>query len=439
MRCLLPALAGLLLAACASPDGPARFAPVQTQTQALLGKDLQWARTPEQRTALDARVAELARAPLTAETAVQIALLNQRGLQAQFHALGIADAELVQASRLPNPGFTLAHLRSGADLEIDRGFGIDLLRLIQQVPARRLAELRLQQVQSETLLTVLESAARTRRAYWQALAAQQLLQYAQQVADAADAGAELAGRAAQAGNFSAQRKAREQAFAAEAALGLARAQSEATLTHEALRRELGLDSFTLPGHMPALPAVVRRIDAEALQQRVDVQAARQGAEAAAQALGLARVTGYINVLELGFERNSLSGLPTQRGLDLRLELPLFDWGQARDARAESVYRQALERAADTAWRAASEQRVALQRYQAAYAVARRYADDIVPLRRKIGEDNLLRYNGMLIGVFELMADAREQIASVQAAIAAQRDFFLAEGELDQSLLGPSPW
>ena len=441
MRLILPALAGLLLAGCASPDPGARFAPVQSQTQSLLGKDLQWSRDDGQRAALSARVAELLRAPLTPDAAVQIALLNQRGLQAQLQELGIAEAELVQASRLPNPGFTFARLHSGSELEIDRSFGLDLLRLIQLAPARQLAELKLQQVQADTLLAVLDAAARSRRAYWQALAAQDLLQYAQQAEDAASAGGELARRAAEAGNFSAQRAAREQAFAVDAALGLARAQNEAALSREMLRRELGLDqqAFSLPEHLPALPSQAREFDSHALQQRVDVQAAQRAVELSAKALGLSHVTGYVDVLELGFQNNSRSGLPVQRGAELRLELPLFDWGQARSARAESVYRQALDRAAETGLRAASELRAAQQRYRSAYALAHRYAEEVVPLRKQIADENLLRYNGMLIGIFELLADAREQVGAVQAAIAAERDFFLAESDLDHSLLGPASW
>ncbi|WP_315631123.1 hypothetical protein, partial [Escherichia coli] len=64
-------------------------------------------------------------------------------------------------------------------------------------------------------------------------------------------------------------------------------------------------------------------------------------------------------------------------------------------------------------------------YRTAYDLARHYRDEIVPLRKTIAEENVLRYNGMLIGVFELLADAREQITSVSQAIDAQRDFWLA--------------
>jgi len=60
---------------------------------------------------------------------------------------------------------------------------------------------------------------------------------------------------------------------------------------------------------------------------------------------------------------------------------------------------------------------------------------VVPLKQRISEENLLRYNGMLIGVFALLADARAQIASVNAAIEAQRDFWLADADLQMALVG----
>ena len=117
------------------------------------------------------------------------------------------------------------------------------------------------------------------------------------------------------------------------------------------------------------------------------------------------------------------------------ERPLFDWGQTRVVQAESRYRQALERARETVVNARSEVREAYAMQQDQYAIARHLRDEVVPLKQRISEENLLRYNGMLIGVFELLADARSQIASVNAAIEAQRDFWLADADLAMALVG----
>jgi outer membrane protein TolC len=93
------------------------------------------------------------------------------------------------------------------------------------------------------------------------------------------------------------------------------------------------------------------------------------------------------------------------------------------------------RAAQAAIEARSEVREAYGQYRLAYDIARHHRDERVPLAQRIADEQLLRYNGMLIGVFELLADARAQVAAVNAAIVALRDFWLAQADLDQALVG----
>ena len=124
-----------------------------------------------------------------------------------------------------------------------------------------------------------------------------------------------------------------------------------------------------------------------------------------------------------------------RGWEIGFELPLFDWGDARVAKAEAVYMQTVHLAAQTAIEARSEVREAYTAYRTAFELARFQRDEVVPLNQRISEENLLRYNGMFIGVFELLADARTQIASVNTSIQALRDFWLAQADLDMALIG----
>ena len=120
-------------------------------------------------------------------------------------------------------------------------------------------------------------------------------------------------------------------------------------------------------------------------------------------------------------------------------MPIFDWGTARVAKAEAIYMQSVNRAAETAINARSEVREAYQGYRSSFDIARHFRDEIVPLRKRIAEENQLRYNGMLIGVFELLADARAQIASVNGYIEALRDFWMAQADLDAAMVGkPGP-
>lgn len=431
-----------LLAGCTSFSSDGGFAPVEQAARSRLDKELLWARTDAERERIEQRVSELLRTPLSADDAVQLALLNNKGLQASYHALGIGEAELVQAGRLPNPGFSFARLTRGSEVELERSFHFNLARLIvlptlQQVEAQRFA-----QTQAQVATAVLALAADTRKAWVQAVAAEESVRYTRMVMQAGEASAELARRMAQVGNFNALQQAREQGFYAETVLNLGRAQQVQRSTRERLTRLLGLwgaqTAFALPERLPDLPQQANEmpdIEQRAIAQRLDVQQARAAAQETARSLGLAKTTRFINVLELGYQNNGSNELPTQRGWEVTLELPLFDWGDARVARAEHVYMQSLQRAAAIAIDARSEVREAYGAYRSAWDIARHQRDEIVPLRQRILEENVLRYNGMLIGVFDLLADARAQIASVHAAIDALRDFWLAQADLEMALVG----
>jgi outer membrane protein TolC len=431
-----------VLGGCASFSTDGGFSPVEQTAKDRLGKDLRWARSDADRDTIDQRVGELLAKPLAADDAVQVALLNNRGLQATFQELGIAEADLVQASRLPNPGFSFARKTQGGEVEIERVFVLNLAHLIAIPLVREVESRRFAQTQALVTLEMLALAADTRKAYFKALGAEETVRYMRQVMQAAEASAELARRMEQVGNFNKLQRAREQGFYADAALNLARAGQAQRSTRERLTRLLGLWGaqlqFVLPERLPDLPKAATDLpDLEriALEQRLDVRGAKLAAEQTAKNLGLTRTTRFINVLEVGAVYNTFSDAPSQRGYEIGFELPLFDWGDARVAKAESIYLQALDRAAQAAINARSEVREAYTGYRSAYDIARHHRDEIVPVRRRIAEENLLRYNGMLIGVFELLADARAQIASVNNYIDSLRDFWIAQADLDLALIG----
>lgn len=164
--------------------------------------------------------------------------------------------------------------------------------------------------------------------------------------------------------------------------------------------------------------------------------ARRSIDATARSLGLTKATRFINVLELGYANKSSTGAARENGYEVELELPLFDFGSTRAARAEALYMQSLHQAAEVAVTARSEAREAYAGYRGAYELARHYRDEVIPLRKRISDETLLRYNGMLIGVFELLADAREQIGSVTASIEALRDHWLADTHLQAAMALP---
>ena len=456
-----------LLAGCASfsPDGG--FGGVQQAVTARMAErtaqqgssreavSVQWVRSERDADSVRARVAELLASSstqaLTADVAVQIALLNHPGLQADYAELGIAESELVQASRWRGPRISFARLVRGDELEIERGVFFDVLGLLAIPLSTKVQGERFEATKLRAAGAALRVAQEARKAWISAVAAQQSLAYAGQVKEAADASAELGRRMAAAGNWSKLAEAREKAFLAEAVAQQARARQGSLAATERLARAMGLASareLRLPERLPELPKLLpaafpgaddpAELEARALAQRLDVQAARRDAESLAQSLGLTKATRYVDLVELGFVRKTSAPALPQRGWELDLRLPIFDFGGAKTARAEFLYMQAVSRTREVAVRARSEVRETHGSLRERFELARHYRDEVLPLRKFISEEVMLRYNGMLSSVFDLLADARGQAASVSAAMEAQRDYWLAESDFQMALTAQSP-
>jgi outer membrane protein TolC len=402
------------------------------------------------RQAARAWVDSLLQQPLTEDGAIRIALAYSPAYQVLLADQTAASARITQSARLPNPVFAFERLlREGGaarELEINRSLSFALLDVLLLPRTLQLADMRQQQLQLQAAAELLRTVTEVRQAWVQAVAAQQRQAYFKQVMDAAEASAELAKRMQAAGNFSRLQQAREQAFYADAQSQLVRARLNADSTRENLVRKLGLDDtqqhvLKLPDSLPPLPAVPQeegKVLHAAIDDRLDVQLAKAELNQVAKSEGLVTVTSYVNGLQLKGERNSATGQPVQKGYEVEFPLPLFDWGDARREEVRARYLAALNRTAQTALNARSQTRQAYGAYRAAYDLALHYQNEIVPLRKAIADEMLLNYNGMLIGVFELLADAREQIGSVIGALDAQRDFWLADATLRASLLGQAP-
>ncbi len=440
-RLSIPAAASLLalLAGCASfsPDGGVDRVGALSRERVGHAVDRERPQTRE-------RVSALLAEPLTVDSAVQVALLNNKRLQAALAELGIAEADLVQAGLLRNPRFSFGRLGGNGSVEIERSVMFDLGGLLTLPLRRAIEQQRFQGAQLQAGLQVVRLAADTRRAWYQAVAAAQSLEYLRQAELAAQASAELGKRMAAVGNWSRLDEAREQVFHAEVSAQLLRAEHATAAARERLIRLLGLPAddpaLRLPARLPVLPVQLQppqQVEQLALAQRLDVQLATLDTQFTARTLGLTRTTRFVNVLEVGYQNSSQSGDERANGYEVELSLPLFDWGSARVRRAEATYLRALQRTADVAVQARSEVREGHSLLRSQYEVARRYRDEIVPLRKKMSDETLLRYNGMLASVFELLADARAQIASVNAAIDAQRDFWIADSDLQFAIHGGS--
>jgi len=441
------ALAALLLSGCATLAPEKNLADLQQLTEGrTAGVAVQLQRPDRDQEAL---VTELLKQPLSAESAVRIALLGSPAVQQALVTLDLSDALRVQAGRLPNPHFSIADLAEGEKREIERALRFDLVGLLflpwrSEWQSRQHELAKLQAAQEIARL-----ATDVRKAWINAVAAEQSLRYLNDVQEAAEAGAELARRMTRVGNFSKLQQAREQVVVADAAAQLARAQQRARNEREKLTRLLGLwgaqAQFTLSPRLPDLPStppLLDDVEARALRERLDVRSVVAETRHVAGSLGLVKATGYFDGMSLAYKHSSIvdgAGEREQKhGWELELPLPIFDWGSARNARAEAIYLQSAVRVRNVAVLARSEAREAYSGWRTAYDLARHYREEVVPLRRFISDEMLLRYNGMLASVWDLLGEIRQQSLSVNQALEAQRDFWLADADLQLALTATSP-
>ena len=449
-RCLprwLAAAVAVALAGCASTAIDDNFQAARQIGQQRLGADVKWLTTEASRKEAQADVDALLARPLGADDAVRISLAYSPSLQAMLYEGAASSAAATQSARLPNPVFAFERLvrnvAGARELEITRTLSLSLLDLLLLPSRMRLAEYQQQATRLSLAGNVVQAATETRQAWVGAVAAEQSMQYFEQVKASADASAELARRMQAVGNFNKLQRAREQAFSADAVTQLAHGRQAARSSRERLVRALGLNDaqaavLKLPDRLPDLPAAPMdeaTVAQAAMDQRLDVRMATSNLAFTAREQGLTRITSFINGLEVGVTRVSETGQAPQRGFDIDVPLPIFDFGDATRSRAQATYMAAVNRTAQLAVDARSQVRENYGAYRTAYDVSRHYRDEIVPLQRLIAEENVLRYNGMLIGVFELLADARSQINSVVQAIEAQRGFWLADAALQATLIG----
>lgn len=408
---------------------------------------LQLVRTKEQRTEMERVAAEILSKPLSQTDAVRLALVNSPSLQALLAQNWADAAQSAQGGRIANPVFTFERMRFADELELGRLLSFGLLDLITLPQRYKMAERQVALQQLRLTTTVVDQVTQVRQAWVKAVSAQQSLVYAEQVNDAAQASSELARRLQAAGNFTKLQRARQQAFYADAAAQWAAAQHANTAAREELCRLLGLTdsqaaAMTLPDRLPDLPAAPREpeeVAKLASKGRLDIRLAQAEYEGSAKAQGLNFLTSFTDI-ELGIRRDTVfdnaAGTSTSRhGYEVNVRLPIFDWGGNQRDSMNAQTLAAANRLEATVRSAGSNLRESYSAYRTAFDVSKHYRDEIVPLRKIISEENVLRYNGMLIGVFELLADSRDQVSSVLAAIAAEQQFWLADAALQASLMG----
>jgi outer membrane protein TolC len=434
----------------------AGFATVEENTSQAISKQTVWVQSQEQAEELTKRVHNMVfKKSINVETAVQLALLNNKGLQASYAEIGISAAQAWQQTMLENPKVSIgvlgiAHPELSVFRAIEGMIATNILALSTRNRRIDIADTRFRQAQLKAVLETLKVAGQTRAAWINAVSAFETLFYLNQGQLTADAASELAKKLGESGALPKAGQARHHVFYSELTGQKAQARLAAKMAKENLTKLLGLWgsdlNYFVPDSLPRLPRKLltkNSIEADALQKRVDLQIAKLELEAVAKSFGLTQATRYVTDFEIigGFEKERELGEEekvetlTTPQIELEFVIPIFDTGKARMRKAELAYMRAANLLAEKAINIRSDARSSYVSYRSNYDIARHYRNAVLPLRAKIAGESLLTYNGMITNTFELLQDTRAKINAALQSVTAKKEFWLAGANLVAAIYG----
>lgn len=426
---------------CAHVDPNPAFRELANTVHLRTGKRVQWNRGSAEDAQAQGAVASLLSRPLTADSAVQIALLNNRNLQATYEDLGVAQADLVEAGLLKNPTFYFERRLPGqaAEMDLTQEF-LDILLL----PLRkRIAEAQFEAAKLRVGHEVLTTAAEVRAAFYEHQGDQQLVGLRKTVTNATERSAETALKMREAGNLRDLDLASEQATHAQAKIDLAKAQASAVESREKLNKLMGVfgtqTNWAVASRLPELPVSevsTSRLESRAIQQRLDLAAARQQFIAEARARGIAPAEAILQRAEIGshYEHEIEGGLHST-GPSVSVPIPIFNQGQSASARANARTRQAEQRYLALAADIRSDVRAARDKMLLARRQVEYFKSNALPMRTRVTQESQLQYNAMQITPFQLLQAKQEEVKTGADSVEALKEYWVARTELEKAVGG----
>ena len=447
-RALALVLTAVSVVGCAAalPDKP--FYHVQSIAREQLGKQVRWNRESDDDQAAARSLRDLLSRPLSAQSAVQVALLNNHRLQATFEELGIAQADLVQAGLLDNPILSIDVRfpnRSPSKTYLNFAAAENLLNVFL-IPARKkIASTQLAQATAGVSNEVFSLAFETESAFYAYQAAEQTVELRQTIADASAASLDLATRLRDAGNITDLDYYGQRAEAGRSRVELAMAKTDADEVREKLTALMGLEEgqthWTVngrlsdpPGDEPLAPA----LEAIALRQRFDLAAARSELLAQAQTYRFIVDTRFVRGADLGADGERETDGQWRIGPSLAVPIPLFDQGQGAVARAAAVFHQSQERYRALAVEIASQVRAARAKMSNARLAVQLYHDEVLPTQHKYMHEAQLHYNGMFVSAFQLLQAKRDEVDAAAQYVQSLKAYWIGRAELERAIGGHLP-
>jgi cobalt-zinc-cadmium efflux system outer membrane protein len=446
-RAALPIVA-LVVSACASTSPKPAFQDTAILVEARTGRRIFWNQGTRDDAAVAGKVHDLISRELTVEGATELALLNNRTLQATYEDLSVAQADLVQAGLLQNPVFgagvafpVAGSATTGVNLSVSQ----DFLSVFSLAARKRVAEAELRATERRVGSAVLHMAYEVELAFCNLAAAEQVAAMRRTILAAGDSGLDLAQRQHEAGNISDLDLSNEQSLYEQVRTDLVRSDAEVITAREALTRLLGLwgpdASYRIAEKLLELPegeVELEHLESLAVGRRLDLAAAHEEAQALSHALAMAKNYRWLGAPSLAANYERAPEGFTVAGPSASIEVPIFDQRQATIARLEGRLRASLARETALTVDVRSEVRAARSRVLATRAVVERYAKVVVPLRQRILALTQEQYNAMLLGTYQLLQAKQNEVTAYREFIEALRDYWAARAELERAAGGSVP-
>lgn len=408
---------------------------------------VQWNRGTEDDRAVETKLQAMLQDGLTADEAVQIALLNNRDLQSTYESLRIAQADLVQAGMLKNPVFdgSLRFVSSGAGQIVDLGIALDFLDILFIPLRKHIAEDQFENTKLQVAAQVMDLAGRVKITFFKLQAAEKILDIHRQLLTSSEASYDLSRRLRSAGNITLLQTARHQADLEEAKLALNAAEIEVITLHEELNVLMGF--YGPAGHwktnqpLPDLPDTeipTETLESKALEQSLDLKIARRHIELSAKRLGVTKPLGLVSEIETGVTAEKEADGQWSVGPTLAVPVPIFSQGQPAVAKAESALYQALNHYYSQAVQTRSTVRRLYAHLQMVRNRAQHLKNVILPLQKLILDESQTHYNAMQLSAFDLLKARNDELLTQRRYVEALRDYWIVRSQLEQTLRGRVP-
>lgn len=447
-------LVGVLVAAagatgCASVDPGAAFLDVSSKVRERSGQDARFPRSPADAQEIEGVVRAILKDDLTADSAARVALINNRGLQATLQDLGVAQADLAQASRVSNPdahGFVRFPNRESQGTNYEISLVQDFLDILVRPLRKKFAAAQFEATKLRVGHELMRVMADTKVAFFTLAGREQLVARLALILDIEQTAVAFAQRQSAAGNINSLQLLNHEAAASEAAMALALARIDARGDRERLNRLMGLWGPDIdwrgPQRLPPFPEQeigTDRLESFAISNRLDIEAARWGVETVGRALALKQKTRYFPLgIAVGVQHEKDTDGLSVTGPSLGLQLPIFDTGKASIARLKAEYERAQRQLEALAINTRSEVREARDAMLAARDVKERYETVLLPQRVRILEETTLHYNMMLKGAYDLLLAKQAEVSAERGYVDSWRDYWIARTELERAVGGQLP-